>query len=74
MKSLADLTDETKLKLYEIESIVKCVCNALQCYNDTEDKDCSHILPLAEIARERLARLSTDYEVLEGEIYRRFIL
>ena len=70
MTNLADMIEDIGMKIYEIQSINKCMHDILECYINNKD-DCLHVLPVAEIACKRLEKLTGDYSELEAEIYRK---
>lgn len=73
MKNLSDKMEEIELKMYEIECLIKCIRDILDCSIVRKD-DFSYIYPIAEIVCQKFDILNDDYSELSSKIYRKFII
>ena len=70
MTNLSDMIEDVEMKIYEIQSINKCIRDVVEHYVNNSD-DCYHVLPITEIVCDRLEKLTGDYSELEIEIYKK---
>lgn len=73
MKNIEEMIDEINMKIYEISSLNKCICDSLQCYVSLKE-DYSHLLPISKISCKRIDKLTNDFSELESVIYKSFFI
>lgn len=72
MEHTADITDNIKNRIFELQNLAKCLFTIIDC-NINNNKEYNQILPLAKIINKKTEALSDNYEILENKIYKKLL-
>lgn len=73
MEDISCAIEDVQLKIFEINSLVKCIRDALECsFSSTEDF--SYLYHVANFACQKFDNLNELYSELEAMLYRNFII
>lgn len=73
MKTIVEFVDKTNISIYEIQSLITCIRNVLECGILNND-GCAHLLPLVAITEKSIEKLQKNFSFIEDKVYNQILL